>query len=35
MNSRVNEGQHAAECKICSHEHREEIERDFVNRKKS
>jgi len=29
--SAVSVGRHAAECKICSHEHREEIERDFVN----
>jgi len=29
--SAVSVGRHAAECKICSHEHREEIERDYVN----
>jgi hypothetical protein len=29
--STVNLGRHAAECKICSHPLREEIERDFVN----
>lgn len=27
----VSPGRHAAECKICSHPQREEIERDFVN----
>jgi hypothetical protein len=27
----VNLGRHAAECKICAHPQREEIERDFVN----
>lgn len=27
----VNSGRHAAECKICSHPQRDEIERDFVN----
>ncbi len=27
----INEGRHAAECKICAHPLREEIERDFVN----
>ena len=31
MNSSVNEGRHAAECKICAHSQREEIERDFIN----
>ena len=29
--SAVSHGRHAAECKICSHLQREEIERDFVN----
>ena len=27
----VNLGRHAAECKICAHPLREEIERDFIN----
>jgi hypothetical protein len=27
----VNSGRHAAECKICAHPQRDEIERDFVN----
>ena len=27
----VSQGRHAAECKICAHPQREEIERDFVN----
>jgi len=27
----VNEGRHAAECKICAHPQREQIDRDFVN----
>jgi hypothetical protein len=27
----VNLGRHAAECKICAHAQREEIERDFIN----
>jgi hypothetical protein len=27
----VNSGRHAAECKICAHAHRQEIERDFIN----
>ena len=27
----VNSGRHAAECKICAHAHRHEIERDFIN----
>jgi len=27
----VNLGRHAAECKICAHAHRQEIERDFIN----
>jgi hypothetical protein len=27
----VNFGRHAAECKICAHAQREEIERDFIN----
>lgn len=27
----VNIGRHAAECKICAHAQREEIERDFIN----
>jgi len=27
----VNLGRHAAECKICAHDQREEIERDFIN----
>ena len=27
----VNPGRHAAECKVCSHSEREEIERDFIN----
>jgi hypothetical protein len=32
VNSRpTNLDRHAAECRICSHEHREEIERDFIN----
>ena len=31
MNSKVTEGRHAAECRICSHPQREQIERDFVN----
>ena len=26
-----NPGRHAAECKVCSHAQREEIERDFIN----
>lgn len=30
-NSMVNVGRHAAECKICAHPQKEEIERDFVN----
>ncbi len=29
--SGVSQGRHAAECRICSHPQREEIERDFVN----
>jgi len=29
--SAVSQGRHAAECRICSHPQREEIERDFVN----
>jgi len=29
--SALSPGRHAAECKICSHPQREEIERDFVN----
>jgi hypothetical protein len=28
---KVNAGRHAAECKICAHLQREEIERDFIN----
>jgi hypothetical protein len=31
MKSTVNEGRHAAECKICAHPLRDEIERDFIN----
>ena len=31
MKPTVNEGRHAAECKICAHPLRDEIERDFVN----
>lgn len=31
MSPTVSAGRHAAECKICSHENREEIERDFIN----
>src|SRR5205807_5317462 len=27
----ISPGRHAAECKICSHPQREEIERDFIN----
>jgi len=27
----VNQGRHASECKICAHELRQEIERDFIN----
>jgi hypothetical protein len=27
----INSGRHAAECKICAHPSREEIERDFIN----
>jgi len=27
----INSGRHAAECKICPHPSREEIERDFIN----
>ena len=27
----INLGRHAAECKICAHSQREEIERDFIN----
>ena len=27
----TNLGRHAAECKICAHAQREEIERDFIN----
>ena len=31
MKPTVNEGRHAAECKICAHSQRAEIERDFIN----
>src|SRR5437879_4303374 len=27
----INAGRHAAECKICAHSHKDEIERDFIN----
>src|SRR5215831_7433972 len=27
----VNQGRHAAECKICTHPQRDEIEKDFLN----
>ena len=27
----INTGRHAAECKICAHPSREEIERNFIN----
>ena len=30
-NGGINVGRHAAECKICAHAQREEIERDFIN----
>jgi hypothetical protein len=30
-NGPVDLGRHATECKICAHEQREEIERDFIN----
>jgi hypothetical protein len=30
-NEKVNLGRHAAECKICAHSQRLEIERDFIN----
>jgi hypothetical protein len=29
--SSVNSGRHEAECKICAHAHRQEIEREFIN----
>jgi|SRR5215469_14772653 len=29
--SSVNLGRHAAECKVCAHAHRQEIEREFIN----
>ena len=31
MKSTINEGRHAAECKICAHPLKEEIEREFIN----
>ena len=31
MKSTINNGRHAAECKICAHPQRDEIEQDFVS----